>query len=160
MRTCLFRLQHQRSQGKTLIHPGQLSLPLPAVSQALSAVDFLCSSSTENGLCSVSPYRTTSPLRRGSSSPYSPVGSILPPGLFIPRDRGEEERARQGSGQPTTAAPYSPRDSGGGHPPPKPSGAPIPGSAAHILSQRTTPCARGVSPEESSCLAASPDWVL
>lgn len=121
--------------------PRSLSLPLPAGVPGSECRGLPRQQQRpRNRLCLVSPYRTTSPLRTGSSLPYSPVGSILPPGLLILRDWGEEKESWKGSGQPTGYCSPLPRDSEAGAPSPHAlQGAPIPASTAHILCAAHSP---------------------
>ena len=108
VRTCLFHLQHQRSQGKALIHPGHsLSHCLP-VSQALSAVDCLGSSSGPETGSAWFPH--IEPPLRSEQALLSPTAQLVQSSLQVSSSLGTGARRRRAGravGSPlATAPPY------------------------------------------------------
>lgn len=135
VRTCLFRLQHQRSQGKTLIHPGQLSLPLPARVPGSECRGLpLQQQHPETGSAR---FPHIEPPLRSEEALLSPTAPLVQSSLQVSSSlgtRARRRRARREVGSPTGYCSLLPRDSGAGAPSPQAlQGAPIPGSTAHIL---------------------------
>lgn len=142
VRTCLFRLQHQRSQGKTLIHPGQLSLPLPARVPGSECRGLpLQQQRPETGSAR---FPHVEPPLRSEEALLSPTAPLVQSSLQVSSSLGtgaRRRRARREVGSPLATAPHSPGIQEREHLPHKPSrGRPSLVQQRTSSARRTTLC--------------------